>query len=180
MLDAIRELHKRKARIITTNYDDLLSRHCNTESIVAEHELAVNRFFTRDSQPLPILHVHGIWKEWKGAVLDGIDYFRITQDSHLKQSLQSLFNTPEVVMFVGTGSGLNDPNFGRLLDWADANYSGSVHRHYILLRKADSNDRKYLNKVVFGENYDELPGFLITLFDSPGRSAEGQVDADGG
>ncbi|PYH81887.1 hypothetical protein BO82DRAFT_402103 [Aspergillus uvarum CBS 121591] len=163
LLDAIRELSDTGARIMTTNYDDLLSRHCHAQSIVAAQAGEMQRFFQRSDEKKRILHIHGLWSEPAGAVLDGVDYSRVIQDDRLKSFLQACFTSDEVVLFLGTGSGLNDPNLGRLLDWASDMLHPGPNGHFILLRDEEENERLFLNDLRYGPEYGSLPPFLGTL-----------------
>jgi hypothetical protein len=179
VLDAIRELYDANARIMTTNYDDLLSQHCKTSSIVPSQEFKLNRFFARaDPRRGEILHIHGLWSEPNGAVLDSVDYFKVTQASSLQRSLQTcLVGGSEVVLFVGTGAGLDDPNFGQLLKWASPMLGQGPKRHYILLRDADKIEQKSLNVVRFGPDYSSLPSFLCMLAQSGSQRFYYDVDS---
>jgi hypothetical protein len=132
MLDAIKDLYNAKARIITTNYDDLLSKHCSAPVVLTDKPGPLVNFFSKSDPSRPILHIHGIWKESQGAVLDGVDYFKVNQDSFVVDSLQACLRTNEVVLFVGTGAGLDDPTFGRLLQWADQTLASGTKQQYIL------------------------------------------------
>jgi hypothetical protein len=170
LLDAIRELFNANARIMTTNYDDLLSRHCNTSSIVPSEGLPMQRYFEKSDQRRGILHPHGVWSEPAGAVLDGVDYYKVTQHSSLQHSLKACLSVAEVVLFVGAGAGLNDPNFGQLLDWANVELGKGTKRHYILLRENERNERVFLNAVRYGPDYSDLPSFLGMLAQSGSRS----------
>lgn len=159
MLDAIGQLHNQKARIMTTNYDNFLTRRLSAPRILPDDKVSVQRFFNKNDAS-GVLHIHGEWSEAQGAVLDGVDYFKVRQNSFVVHSLQACFSGPEVVLFVGTGSGLNDPNFGRLLDWANQELSTLEKRHYILVHDTEGNQRKYLNAIQYGPDHKYLPAFL--------------------
>jgi hypothetical protein len=160
VLDSIKKLHQAGARIITTNYDDFLSRHCKTGTIILHNDNDLRRFFAKTDPLKGILHVHGLWSHPTDTVLDPGDYFRVTSHSVLQQALRSCFNGPEVLLFVGAEGGLNDPNFGQLLDWADIELRNLEKRHYILMRKGDKNEKLSLKEVRYGKEYHELPPFL--------------------
>jgi hypothetical protein len=163
ILDAIRELYHSGARIITTNYDDLLDKHLGVTTIVSDGTPALKRFFRKSDKG--ICHVHGIWWHSKGTVLDTMDYQRTVQDESLQQDLKNSMSSSEVLLFVGTGAGLDDPNFGRLLAWAAKQNDGLPQRHCILARHGESMDTKSngLNVLRYGVEFEDLPAFIMEL-----------------
>ncbi|KAJ6118042.1 hypothetical protein N7471_013919 [Penicillium samsonianum] len=172
VLDSIRELYKAGARIITTNYDDVLSRHCKTGTIILNDENTLRRFFAKTDPLRGILHVHGLWSDPAVTVLDPGDYNRVASHSFLQPALRSCFNGPEVLLFVGAEGGLNDPNFGHLLDWADKELENLTKRHYIFMRNGEKNVKLSLKEVRYGKDYDDLPAFLKKIvIDSRGTNA---------
>ncbi|RDW57813.1 hypothetical protein BP5796_12614 [Coleophoma crateriformis] len=160
ILDAIRDLFHNGARIITTNYDDLLDKHMIQQPIIPDGTPALKLFFA--GRTTGICHVHGVWWHSKGAVLDDKDYQRTTEDKSLQQSLKNSMSSSEVLMFLGTGAALKDPNFGPLLSWAATQNEGIAQRHCILAYKGESVDTMAngLNVIRYGPEFDNLPGFL--------------------
>ena len=163
ILDAMRELYNSGTRIITTNYDDLLDKHIGGNTIISDGTPALKRFFRK--MDTGICHVHGIWWHSKGAVLDNMDYQRTLQDDTLQQDLKNSMSSSEVLLFVGTGAGLDDPNFGHLLSWAANQNDGLVQRHCVLARHGESIDTTLhgLNVLRYGTEFEDLPGFLMRI-----------------
>ncbi|RDW69812.1 hypothetical protein BP6252_08832 [Coleophoma cylindrospora] len=163
ILDAMSELYKSGARIITTNYDDLLEKHIRANSIISDGTSRLKRFFRKEETG--ICHVHGIWLHSKGAVLDNMDYERTQQDDQLQQDLKNSMSSSEVLLFVGTGDGLNDPNFGHLLSWAAKQNIGMAQRHCVLARHGERLDTTWneLNILKYGTKFEDLPAFLMSI-----------------
>ncbi|CZR65039.1 uncharacterized protein PAC_14939 [Phialocephala subalpina] len=63
ILDALKELYECGARIITTNYDDLLEKHISAQRILIDNTVDAKLFFAKRTRG--ILHVHGVW--WHSA-----------------------------------------------------------------------------------------------------------------
>ena len=163
ILDAIGALYKARARIITTNYDDLLEKHLDAESIIPNDTVQLQLFFRRRKEG--ICHVHGAFRESKGAILDSTDYDNVVDNEKLQQNLKNSMTSSEVLLFVGAGAGLDDPNFGRLLAWAGKQNEGIACRHYLLARDDDNIGTKPygLNVLRYGAEFKDLPTFLAVL-----------------
>ncbi|KAL2786707.1 hypothetical protein BJX66DRAFT_328418 [Aspergillus keveii] len=134
MLDSIKRLHDSDVRIMTTNYDDLISRRCKLQTIVPKDEQRLRQFFSGEDGRSSILHIHGQFSQGEDAVL----------------------------VFVGTGQGLADPNFGSLLRWASENLRQTGKRHNVLVSDQDAMPNSFLEAVRYGD-YDRLPSFLSEL-----------------
>jgi hypothetical protein len=163
ILDAMRELYLSGARIITTNYDDLLDKHIGGNTIVSDGTPALKMFFRKRNTG--ICHVHGVWWHSKGTVLDNMDYERVAQEESLQQDLKNSMSSSEVLLFVGTGAGLDDPNFGHLLAWAAKQNDGLAQRHCVLARHGQSIDTKSngLNVLRYGAEFGDLPVFITAM-----------------
>lgn len=78
-----------------------------------------------------ILHLHGYWDKPESIVLGSRSYEEIIRNTPA-QNLQRALGITRTLVFVGCGSGLEDPNFGQFLAWLRDNFSGSEYRHYRL------------------------------------------------
>jgi hypothetical protein len=165
MLDSIKRLHDCDVRIMTTNYDDLISKRCKLQAIVPKDEQRLRQFFSGEDGRSSILHIHGQFSQGEDAVLDEIDYFKTTTHSFLQYGLKSSLIGPEVLAFVGTGQGLADPNFGSLLRWASENLGQTGKRHYVLVSDEAAMPNSFLEVVRYGD-YNRLPSFLSELASS--------------
>ena len=72
-----------------------------------------------------------------------------------------------LVLFVGCGSGLEDPNFTGLLKWISEKHTGLPNHHCLLVR--DDNQVNYdpLIPIKYGSQHQNLAPFLARVFDDP-------------
>lgn len=162
ILDAIGSLHDFGAKLMTTNYDDLLEHHYGMDSIGPRDKEDIQTFFN-GSYTRGVLHVHGMWRKPRDTVLDLVDYSAIQNNSTIQQSLKGMFGGTEVVLFVGTSGGMDDPNFGALLEWASKEFEDIENRHYMLVREHETAVRPYVKSIFYGKEFDDLPRFLRRL-----------------
>lgn len=159
ILDAIKRLHELGAKLMTTNYDDLLEEHCGMVPISLRLEEDIHNFFNGEYTG-GVFHVHGVWKRPRDTVLDLVDYSAIRNNSTIQQSLKGMFGGTEVVLFMGTSGGLDDPNFGALLEWASKEFEGIEKRHYMLVREHETVVHPYVKSIFYGKDFDDLARFL--------------------
>jgi hypothetical protein len=88
-----------------------------------------------------------------------MDYQRTIQDDALQQAIKNSMSSSEVLLFVGTGAGLDDPNFGHLLCLAANQNDGLAHQHCVLARHGESIDTTLhgLNVLRYGAEFEDLP-----------------------
>ena len=170
ILDSIAALYKCGARIVTTNYDDLVDKHIEANPILDDETPALTRFFQKDVTG--ICHIHGVWWHTKGAIFDDLDYQRVQQDDRIQQCLKTSMTSNEILLFIGTGGGLRDPNFGNLLRWAAKWNDGRAQRHFLLAHHQEQMDSQArdLNIIWYGQSFQDLPVFLEGLARSAPRT----------
>jgi hypothetical protein len=174
MLEVLAKLHQAGARLATTNYDDFLEKHCGVQAIDPGNAREVSTFGEASKRPKGVLHVHGCYNKASGAVLDVLDYNQITGDHRMQDTLRGLLLN-KTVLFIGTGAGLQDPNFSNLLEWTDKHFSGDVEkRHYVLFRNKDLTHYSALNSIPYGEDYKDLIPFLRVLAEDVPRAHQRQ------
>ncbi|KAI1303962.1 SIR2-like domain-containing protein [Xylaria venustula] len=172
ILDAIRSLQQAGALLFTTNYDDLLERHCNLDPIDGSDPNGLMAY-RRGSRPA-IFHPHGFWKNANNIVLSAEAYWRVKNDKIVQETLQHILAT-KTVLFVGCGGGLSDPNFGSLINWVGERNIGINASHYILLQKSEQNPVTQLPLIHLRcESFDDIPRYLKDLLD-PGERREGSL-----
>ncbi|HTQ39800.1 MAG TPA: SIR2 family protein [Pirellulales bacterium] len=166
ILEAIANL---KLPLWTTNYDGLLERTTKFLSVTWRQTSKVESVAKGELQA--IVHLHGYFDDPDSVVLGVSSYDEIVKDEHTQIFIRSGFLTKTLV-FVGFGKGLDDPNFGALLAWANRVFANSQYRHYRLVRDAecavieaerDANDRVY--PISYGATHDALIPFLQSLVD---------------
>jgi predicted ATPase len=168
VLDVLKVLHAKGAMLLTTNYDDILERHCGVQRIGRSNLADVLKFRSGDKDG--VFHLHGSYEDPEEVVLDAIDYSEITHAEEVQGILKTCFDD-RTVLFVGCGSGLEDPNFGALLNWVRERHKNIPGRHCLLLRDDDPLDVPPLRIIRVGAIYEKVEPFLRELLDHPVQEA---------
>jgi len=157
--------------IATTNYDDLLEQTTGYIPITCKDPIDKTMDILKGNAK-GILHLHGYWAEPESVVLGRRSYERVKTDEKAQLVLK-IMSTMTTMVFIGSGSGLEDPNIGVFLKWAAADdvFKDSKPRIYVLARVEESKEiyERYppgdyhIDVVNYGEKYDELGSFLKSL-----------------
>ncbi|KEF61211.1 uncharacterized protein A1O9_02776 [Exophiala aquamarina CBS 119918] len=164
ILDVLHTLHQEGATLLTTNYDDLLERHCELRRIGRSNQDDVLRFKRGDIDG--VFHIHGSYHDPGEVVLDTTDYYQVRQSNEV-QSILKNFLEFKTILFVGCGSGLEDPNFDVLLQWVSAQQENIPNRHCLLVRDGDILNYRPLVRIKYGPDYGDLVPFLNQLSSTP-------------
>ena len=174
--DVLESLAALSLPIITTNYDRLLEEVTGLPPVTWREEDKVQRVLANDEPG--IVHVHGWFEIPESIVLDIRSYERIINSGYMQNLLQSVafYNS---IVFIGFGSGLDDPNFSRLRLWIRDVLRNVTNRHYRLCRTDEVqqlvNDHKedsFLRVLPYGADQDDLALYLHSLApESPGLGA---------
>jgi hypothetical protein len=167
VFEALREFHRRGARLMTTNYDELLERYCDLQRIrrsIAEDVMKYEQG-TLDG----VFHIHGSFQDPKEVVLDPVGYYQV-QTSDDVQSLLKTYLGHNTILFVGCGSGLEDPNFNALLEWASSREENIPNHHYLLVRDGDNLRYNPLITLKYGRNHEDLVPYLSALVNDPAET----------
>ncbi|MFJ3473449.1 SIR2 family protein [Microbacterium maritypicum] len=152
--------------LLTTNYDELLERATGRPSAVWSRVEGI-----RDSlrhEPPTIGHLHGLWREPETVVLSDKDYQRILGDEPA-QHIQASYFASKTFVFIGYGSGLEDPNFGWLLKTHRSLFPVSRHKHYRVaseesaLELASDHADDSIRVVSYGGAHSDLGPFIASL-----------------
>lgn len=172
ILDSLKNLQKEGAILVTTNYDGLLENWCGLKPIDSSTILELRKF-QQQPQRKGVFHPHGYWENPDSVVLNAIDYYKATTDNEVQETLKNMLGF-KTVLFVGCGGGLNDPNFGPLLDWVGLRQKGVPYNLHLLLRKNDRNpvEGRPLNIIRCGHSSDSIAPWLNQLLGN-GGGAEG-------
>ena len=162
LLDMLKALHERGATLLTTNYDDVLDKYCGLQHLGRSNQDDVSRFQRGDIDG--VFHVHGSYHDAREVVLDTTDYYDV-KNSDTVQDVLKTFLQYKTILFIGCGSGLEDPNFDALLKWASERHKNIPHRHCLLIRDNDSVNYQPLLRVKYGPRYEDLVVYLRRLLD---------------
>ena len=131
-LDALLELQRAGALLLTTNYDSLLSDCTGLRPVTRDDKEAFLRVVNRQDEG--ILHIHGHWREPASVVLGVRSYDDIVDDPLFQDGFKSLWMQNHW-LYVGCGNGLEDPNLGRLLEWGKQWGKGPREHYYLSIEK---------------------------------------------
>jgi hypothetical protein len=163
MLEGIKAFHEAGAVIATTNYDGLLEDALALPAVPWTRAAEVEHVLRGRSDG--VLHLHGWWREPESVVLGIRSYDAVRGNEHA-QMIQKLIALGRIIVFLGYGSGLGDPNFGALLGWmADLPQSGLMHFRLCRdgeeeqLRTEHAKDAR-VSVLPYGRQYADLGPFL--------------------
>jgi hypothetical protein len=101
-----------------TPLEAVIQLHNLSPNMVLRKRLTVDEILKFKQGELDgVFHVHGSYHDPREVVLDSTDYYKVTQSSEVQNILKT-FLEYKTMLFVGCGSGLEDPNFDVLLKWA--------------------------------------------------------------
>jgi hypothetical protein len=174
ILEALKKLHQNGAVLLTTNYDDVLETYCGLRHIGRSKTEDIVKFRRGDLDG--VFHVHGIYHDPQEVVLDTTDYYQIRHSDEVQNMLKA-FLDDKTILFVGCGSGLEDPNFDGLLKWAAERQKNIPNTHCLLVRDGDNLNYRPLVRLKYGHDYHELAQYLSRLLDD--RSGEARLFGSG-
>lgn len=183
--DLIQALLDLKIPILTTNYDTLIEQVSGKKSVTWQEPAKLAALVKDTRGGLEVGHLHGVWDQPDTVILSTSDYYRLNSEENY-QAVQRALGIVSTVIFVGMGSGVDDPNLGGLLDWLERTLPGVGCAHYRLCRDADidaedSQPRAWLQNVSYGEKYSDLVPFVrrmverVAALRKPGLMPVGEV-----
>jgi NAD-dependent SIR2 family protein deacetylase len=162
ILSALKALHGKGATLLTTNFDDVLEKFCGLRRIGRSNRDDMLRFRRGDLNG--VFHVHGSYHDPLEVVMDTTDYYDVTHSNEVQNMLKA-FLDDKIILFIGCGSGLEDPNFGSLLKWASERQQNIPNRHCVLIRNGDTLNFRPLVPLKYGPDYQNLASYLNKLLD---------------
>lgn len=168
MQNALRAMDGQKIPIATLNYDTLAETCNGVPAIDFADTEALMGWARREREG--VLHLHGVWTNPANCIFGIRDYHSAVTDETrlLVQRSLSSFNQ---LLFIGCGDTLTDPNFSSLIDWLRQHIGANAPQHYALVRSAevrsklsDARWRGFVEPISYGDDYSELPGFLLNCF----------------
>lgn len=174
VLDAISALG---VPIATCNYDGIIEAALAIPGITWRDHGMVTKFLRGDLRA--VLHLHGHYREPQSVVLGIESYDRIVGSQHAQAVQRALF-LERTLVFIGFGAGLDDPNFGALLDWAAEVVPGSDCFHVRLALDdqvgalmAERPLTQRVHVVGYGKEHTDLAPFLRSLLPTTTGSTSG-------
>lgn len=182
-LDALEELRERGNVLATTNYDGLLLDDAGVLKPVTWKEPAAFLRAARKQETDKIIFLHGYWRQPQSVILDWNSYQEIARDDRYREELATVWKMT-TWLYVGCGvNGLNDPDFGLLLERYGEYARNADLWDFCLVRKSQREefqahfDKLQINicAVSFGDSHDELPQYLRSLLPAVAPAAVSAV-----
>jgi hypothetical protein len=154
------------APIATTNYDDLIEQAIGLEGVTWTSPEQVEASLL--GMHAAVVHLHGYWRE-PASVLLGAQLDEALRADRTARVLQQAIGATRSLLLVGTGDGLEDPNFAVLRRWLLANFSRRDHRHFRLCvndeadRLAREDASMDIIPIAYGDDPNALAAYLTEL-----------------
>ena len=166
-------------RLATTNYDNLLEDASGTPPVIWSQGGIAHQVLSGERRG--ILHLHGHYLSPDSIVFGAESYEDISRNEAIQNQLRSIF-TRDRVVFVGWGSGIDDPNFGNLLHFLRRALRETFPRHFVLVRDSEMDLFKEtfaglpITRVSYGNDYRDLGPFLNLMVDSVASATSPKAD----
>lgn len=173
VLRALLSLMERGALVLTTNYDNLLElfgrqQDKPMESLDLKDKTKVLQW-ARGHVKYGVLHIHGLYTDPCGMVLDPSGYKDVTQDPEVMEVLQNLYRTKSF-LFLGCGETLRDQIFQALFLYSVPNKVDLEH-YMVVLKEGEDQFFKLqadmllhgIKVVSYGDSFDHFPGYVQDL-----------------
>ncbi|XP_032501244.1 protein FAM118A isoform X2 [Phocoena sinus] len=185
VLQSILSLMERGTMVLTTNYDNLLElfgqqHNKPMESLDLKDKTKVLQW-ARGHIKYGVLHIHGLYTDPCGMVLDLSGYKDVTQDPEVMMSisvsslvlsqevLQNLYRTKSF-LFVGCGETLRDQIFQALFLYSVPDKADLEH-YMVVLKESEDHFFKQqadmllrgIKVVSYGDCFDCFPGYVRDL-----------------
>ncbi|XP_042638864.1 protein FAM118A [Orycteropus afer afer] len=173
VLQSILTLMERGTMVLTTNYDNLLEIFGQQQSRPMESldlkDKAKVLQWARGHIRYGVLHIHGLYTDPCGMVLDPSGYKDVTQDPEVMEALQNLYRTKSF-LFVGCGETLRDQIFQALFLYSVPNKVDLEH-YMVVLKENEDHFFKHqadmllhgIKVVSYGDCFDHFPGYVQDL-----------------
>jgi tetratricopeptide (TPR) repeat protein len=163
--DLLQALADLDVLLVTTNYDDLLTSATGRLPVTWKDRAYMHKVLLNERRA--ILHVHGFWARPDTVVLSKDQYDQVLEDEFTQDSLKAL-RMMKTLLFVGYGSGTDDPNFKRFFEWSQRVFASPNHSCYKLVRDREIGSMRGpgdgpLRLLSYGDRYTDLPRFIREL-----------------
>nr|XP_060634118.1 protein FAM118A isoform X1 [Anolis sagrei ordinatus] len=173
LLQAILRLMERGTMVLTTNYDNLLEIFGQQQnkpmvSLDLKDKDQVLQWAKGHVQ-YGVLHIHGLYTDPCGMVLDPSGYRDVTQDAEVMETLQNLYRTKSF-LFLGCGETLRDQIFQALFLYTVKNKVDLEH-YMLVLKENEDNFFKLqadmllhgIKVVSYGDSFESFPEYVQGL-----------------
>ena len=130
--EVIEALHRLDIQLATTNYDGLIEEVTGLAPVTWMEGAKVERVIRGEDRG--VLHLHGYWEKPESVILGIRSYEQVMSDAHAQNVLRAL-QTMKTLLFVGFGTGLKDPNFGRFPSMDRHVFRQSEYRRFRLAKE---------------------------------------------
>jgi hypothetical protein len=158
------EFHRRGARLMTTNYDDLLEYYCGLQRVRRSLQEDVRRY--KQGILNGVFHIHGSFQNSKKMILNSVGYYQIKTSDDV-QNLFKIYLEHNIILFVGYSSEFEDSNFNDLLEWANSREKNIPNYHYLLVRNGNNLRYNPFITLKYGRNYKDIVPYLNKLLNDP-------------
>jgi hypothetical protein len=88
LIDVLKELHNNGATLLTTNYDDVLEKHCGLRCVGRSNKYDLTNFIKGDADG--VLHIHGSYQDADDVMLDTTPYYDARTSDKVQDVLKML------------------------------------------------------------------------------------------
>jgi SIR2-like domain len=162
--EVLYEFYQRDARLMTTNYDQLIEKHCGGDLERVRYSVPHNASKFRAGSLKGVFHIHGSFQDPEDVVFDPEGYKQVKASDEVMGLLKGYLQH-STILFIGCGTGLEDPNFDALLKQATREAQNLPNRHYLLVRNDDNINYSPLINLRYGSDYKELGPYLRKLLE---------------
>ncbi|XP_074083400.1 protein FAM118A isoform X3 [Macrotis lagotis] len=173
VLQSILSLMERGTMVLTTNYDNLLEifgqqQNKPMESLDLKDKTKVLQW-AQGHMKYGVLHIHGLYTDPCGMVLDPSGYKDVTQDPEVMKVLQNLYRTKSF-LFMGCGETLRDQIFQALFLYSVQDKVDLEH-FMVVLKEDEDHFFKHqadmllhgIKVVSYGDCFDHFPEYVQDL-----------------
>uniref|UniRef100_G3TBC4 Family with sequence similarity 118 member A n=1 Tax=Loxodonta africana TaxID=9785 RepID=G3TBC4_LOXAF len=185
VLQCVLGLMERGTMVLSTNYDNLEivgQRQNRPIEIPGPQGVLKVLQWARGHIKYGVLHIHGLYTDPCGMVLDPSGYKDVTQDPEVMEALQNLYRTKSF-LFVGCGETLRDQIFQALFLYSVPNKVDLEH-YMVVLKEDEDHFFKHqadmlvhgIKVVSYGDCFDDFPGYMHDLTTQICRQRSPDVD----
>ena len=149
--------------ILTTNYDKLVENILGRGTATWKSPDAMRAIIVDHTGEIG--HLHGVYDDPDSLVFGSDTYAILGSTRPERQNASALFSHSRLI-FIGAGSGIDDPDFAQLKASFDEAFPASSSTHFRLCRNDDVRKQSELEAITdvgYGDSHSDLPLFLLEL-----------------